>query len=187
MIHVVRHGETEWSLTRRHTGTTDIDLTERGRRQAEALQPALADLGPVVVWCSPRRRALDTARLAGFADHLVVDERLVEWDYGEAEGRTTEEIQATIPGWNIWTHPLRGGESLDDVAGRADEVIADLRARSVDTILFAHAHFLRVLAARWCDLPAGAGANLLVDPASIGTLGVERSTPCIVHWNLTPT
>lgn len=184
MIHLIRHGETEWSRTRRHTGTTDVPLTDAGRAQARALAPLLSGLRPELVLTSPRRRAADTAALAGFGAVARVDDRLVEWDYGEAEGRTTEEIRATEPGWSVWTHPCPGGETLDAVTARVDAVLDDLRRVQGDAVLFAHAHLLRILAARWCGWPALAGSNLTAEPASWSQLAHERETPVIARWNI---
>ena len=185
-MYLVRHGETEWSRTRRHTSTTDVALTEHGVAQARVLEDTLAGLDPQLVLTSPRSRASETCRLAGFAAAAAIDERLAEWDYGEAEGRTTAEIRVDDPGWSVWTHPLPGGESLDQVAARADDVIRDLRSMSGSAILFGHAHLWRILAARWCGLSAGAGQHLVLDPGSISVLGYEREAPAIVKWNHPP-
>lgn len=183
-IHLVRHGETAWSRDRRHTGRTDLPLTDEGRCQARALRPRLAGLEPTRVLSSPLARATETAALAGFGDRVHLDDRLVEWDYGTAEGRTTADLRRDIPGWSVWTHPIEGGEQLDEVAGRADAVVADLLTGEGDVLVFGHAHLLRILAARSCGLPAGAGANLTLDPASVSTLGWERETRCLRRWNL---
>jgi broad specificity phosphatase PhoE len=185
-IVIVRHGETEWSRTRRHTSRTDVPLTDRGRDQAAALASRLAGLSPSRVLSSPRIRALETCRLAGFGDVVEIDERLVEWDYGDAEGRTTAEIRVEHPDWTVWTHDTGGGESLDAVAARVDALIADLdRAdrRDHTTLLFAHAHVLRILGARWCNLPALAGRLLQMEPASVSVLGYEYETRGIQSWN----
>ena len=183
MIHLVRHGETAWSLTRQHTGTTDIDLTPAGERQAEALAPHLARLGAATVVTSPLLRARRTCELAGFAAPTT-DPRLVEWNYGEAEGRTTAEIRESLPGWSVWTDPLPGAESVDEVGTRCDLVIDELREVDEPVLVFAHAHLLRVFAARWCGLPAINGRHLVLDPASLSTLGFERETPTIERWNV---
>lgn len=184
MIHLVRHGQTEWSQNGRHTGRTDLPLTEEGRSTARALGPALAVLDPTLVLTSPLSRARDTCALAGFGDIAHVDDRLREWDYGEAEGRTTAEIQAEIPGWTVWTHPITGGETLDQVAARADSLIGDLSRRDGVVLVFGHAHLLRILAARWCQMPAVAAQHLVLDPASLSTLGFEREVPAITGWNV---
>lgn len=140
---------------------------------------------PVAVFTSPLRRARDTCRLAGFGASAVVDPRLREWDYGSAEGRTTAEIRAEVPGWSVWTHPTPGAETLDALAARVDAVIADLRALDGEVLLFAHAHLCRVLAARWCNLAPAAGQHLLLDPASWSILAYERETPVIAQLNRT--
>lgn len=184
MIHLVRHGQTEWSQARRHTGRTDLPLTEEGRSTARSLGPALAVLDPTLVLTSPLSRARDTCALAGFGDIAHVDDRLREWDYGEAEGRTTAEIQGDIPGWTVWTHPISGGETLGQVAARADSLIGDLSRRNGVVLVFGHAHLLRILAARWCQMPAVAAQHLVLDPASLSTLGFEREVPAITGWNV---
>ncbi len=161
-------------------------LTEHGVTQARALSQVLAGLEPEVVLTSPRSRASETCRLAGFAASVTIDERLAEWDYGDAEGRTTADIRIDNPGWSVWTHPLPGGESLDHVGARIDGLVADLRAVDEPVLLFGHAHLLRILAARWCGLPPGAGRHLVLDPASVSVLGYERDTSAILRWNHTP-
>lgn len=184
MIHLVRHGETEWSRTRRHTGRTDLPLTDEGRRQAAGLRPTLEQLTVTTVLSSPLLRARETAALTGHGDGLVVDDRLREWDYGTAEGRTTDELRRDTPGWSVWTHPIEGGEQLADVARRADDLIDDLEAFPGDVLVFGHAHLFRILAARWCGFPAGAGARFVLDPASVSTLGQERATRSVIRWNV---
>jgi len=158
-IFLLRHGETEWSTAGRHTGHTDVPLTQRGRRFAEAAGALGVRLRgharPALVLTSPRRRARDTAALAGL--HVDrVDERLAEWDYGDCEGRTTPEIRETVPGWTVWTHPCPGGETAEQVGLRADAVLADARDAlpGGDVVLVGHGHFSRVLVARWIGLPA---------------------------------
>lgn len=186
-IILIRHGETAWSAERRHTGRTDVPLTPEGRTQAAALRPALAHLAPDRVLTSPLSRARDTCELAGLGAHAVVDDRLLEWDYGTAEGRTTAELRTEVPGWSVWTHPVEGGETLAAVAERADALIADLRTAGTETwVLVAHAHLLRILGARWCGWPADGGAALVLDPGSTSVLGHERETPVIERWNLVP-
>jgi probable phosphoglycerate mutase len=185
-IHLIRHGATEWSTLRRHTGLTDIPLTDEGCDQARALAPAMAGLRPDRVLTSPLSRARETCSLAGFGARAEVDDRLVEWGYGAAEGRTTAEIREEQPDWSVWTHPTEGAESLDQVAARADAVIDELRDPDQVTLVFAHAHLLRIFAARWCRLPAVTGQNLVLDPASTSVLGYEREVPCIERWNVVP-
>lgn len=188
-VFLLRHGETEWSRTGRHTGRTDVPLTEHGRELAKAagqlLRDLLGDRPPALVLTSPRTRARDTAELAGLTVDAV-DERLVEWDYGANEGLTTPEIRETTPGWTVWTHPSPGGETAGQVAARADAVLADVRARlgDGDVVLVGHGHFSRVLVARWIDLPATAGVRFAMEPAALTVLGHERSVPRIDHLNL---
>lgn len=183
-IWLVRHGETEWAKAGRHTGRTDIPLTDIGRRQATALAARLAGHGFALVLSSPRSRALETAELAGYPD-AQVERDLGEWDYGAFEGRTTAEIRTEIPDWSIWTGPWQGGETVEDVGVRADRVIGrclDPRVEG-DAVLFAHGHLLRVLAARWIGLPAAGGRHLALGTATVGILGWERANRVIETWN----
>ncbi|HEX4897579.1 MAG TPA: histidine phosphatase family protein [Candidatus Limnocylindrales bacterium] len=180
---LVRHGETEWARLGRHTGHTDIPLTDAGRAQAAALAPRLAAIAFRTVLSSPLIRALETARIAGFADRVTLEADLREWDYGADEGRTTPEIRDERPGWTIWRHGVRDGEPIESVAARVDRVIARARSGDGDTLCFAHGHVLRVLAARWIDLPPSAGARLALATATISILGWERETPVISRWN----
>lgn len=179
---IVRHGETEWSAAGKHTGTTDIDLTERGEEVALSLAPRLAGTEFAQVLTSPRRRAVHTAELAGFG-HAEVDADLVEWDYGDYEGITTPEIQQTVPGWSVWTHPTPGGETADDVGARLDRVVERARAVERRTLVFAHGHSLRVLAARWLGLDVADGRIFDLDTATISVLGDDRGTPVVRRWN----
>jgi len=183
-VWLVRHGETEWARDGRHTGRTDIPLTETGRRQARDLAPRLAGHDFVLVLTSPRSRASETARLAGF-DKVAVDDELQEWDYGELEGLTTQEIRARIPGWSIWTGPWPGGETARGVGARADRVIARCVAAAADgdVLLFSHGHFLRVMAARWIELPPRSGGRFALDTATVSVLAWERDTRVIETWN----
>jgi probable phosphoglycerate mutase len=180
---LVRHGETEWARLGRHTGHTDIELTEVGQAQAATLAPRLAGQPFEAITSSPLVRALETARLAGFVDRVVVDADLREWDYGDDEGRTTADIRAERPGWTIWRNGVRGGETIGAVAARADRVIARARTHEGDTLCLAHGHVGRVLGARWVGLPAAAGARLALATATISILGWERETPVISRWN----
>jgi broad specificity phosphatase PhoE len=182
-IVLVRHGETEWSKTGQHTGTTDIDLTTAGRQQAHQLGGLLAPHRFASVLTSPLRRASETSRLAGHANAQVRDD-LVEWDYGTYEGRTTADIRAERPGWSLWHDGAPAGETADDVGRRADRIIAELLSATGDVAIFSHGHLLRVLAARWIGLPPEAGALLSLHTASTSVLGHERETPVIVSWNL---
>jgi broad specificity phosphatase PhoE len=180
---LVRHGETEWSRDGRHTGRTDIALTGEGRRQAERLRDAFGEWGVTRVLTSPLSRALDTCRLAGFGDRAEITDHLLEWDYGEYEGLTTPEIRELRPGWNLWRDGCPGGESTADVGARVDPLVAELSASDGDVVLFAHGHVLRVLAARWVELPPEDGARLPLATATISALGFERETPAIRRWN----
>jgi probable phosphoglycerate mutase len=183
---LLRHGETEWSRSGRHTGRTDVPLTERGRelaRTAGTLGARLLDhRPPALVLTSPRRRARDTAELAGLPVDRV-DPRLAEWDYGDYEGRTTEEIRRSAPGWSLWTDGTPGRETPDDVGERVDAFIREIRAIDGDIALFSHGHLSRALAARWIDLPVSAGQSLLFATAAIGVFGRDRGTPVIERWN----
>ncbi len=184
-IVLVRHGETEWSRTRRHTGNTDIPLTDEGQAAARLLGGSLRGRTFTRVLSSPLQRALETCRLAGFAEQVEERADLREWDYGIYEGRTTAEVREKIQGWTVWTHDVTGGESVDELGRRVDRVIELVRAIDGDVALFAHGHILRVLGARWCGLPAINGRVLALDTASISTLGYERETPVIRMWNQT--
>jgi probable phosphoglycerate mutase len=182
-VWLVRHGATDWSESGRHTGRTDVPLTDEGRAQARALGRRLAAMEFRTVLSSPLRRALETCRLAGFGDGATIDPDLQEWDYGAYEGRSTAEIRETIPDWSIWSHPVAGGESVAELGGRVDRVVARLRADPGPIAVFAHGHVLRVLAARWIGLEPWAGASFILDTATISILGWERETPAIVRWN----
>jgi broad specificity phosphatase PhoE len=180
---LVRHGETEWSRDLRHTGRTDIPLTERGRQEALMLREALAQWSFERVLSSPLQRALETCRLAGLGDRVEVTEDLVEWDYGEYEGITTVEIRKQRPGWNLWRDGCPGGETAADVGRRVDRVIASLEGLEGDATLFAHGHVLRALTARWLGLPPEAGAHFKLDTGTLSVLGYERETRAVTRWN----
>lgn len=182
---LVRHGQTEWSLSGQHTGTTDIPLTEAGVRHAEALGARLSAWEFTRVLTSPLARAAETCRLAGLGDGAEVTEDLREWDYGEYEGRRTLDIREERPGWGLWKDGVPGGETVDQVGRRADRVIEAARAAGGDVALFAHGHILRVLGARWIGLPPDHGALLALSTASISVLGWERETAVIERWNET--
>jgi broad specificity phosphatase PhoE len=190
-VFLLRHGETEWSRSGKHTSRTDVPLTERGRELATAAGRLIAGLRdaapPALVLTSPRGRAQDTARLAGFRVDDV-DERLAEWDYGEYEGRTTPEIRETVPGWTVWTHPCPGGETADEVGRRADGVLAHAAGalERGDVVLVGHGHFSRALLARWIGLPATEGVRFAMEAASLAVLGHERGVPRLDHVNLNP-
>ncbi|SHK57066.1 probable phosphoglycerate mutase [Pseudonocardia thermophila] len=187
LVFLLRHGETEWSRSGRHTGRTDVPLTDDGRRLAVASgnlwRSLRGDTEPALVLSSPRVRARETAELAGLRVDRV-DERLREWDYGDYEGLTTAEIRETVPGWTVWTHPCPNGESAEEVAARADEVITEVRAIDGDVVLVGHGHFSRVLMARWIGLPATEGVRVTMDPASWAVLGYERGVPTLKRVNV---
>jgi probable phosphoglycerate mutase len=179
---LVRHGETEWSLSGQHTGTTDIPLTDRGREVATRLEAALRGRQFALVLTSPLSRARDTASIAGFPD-AIVDEDLREWNYGEYEGITTAEIRETRPGWLLWEQGAPGGETIDQVAARCDRVIERARDAGGDALVFAHGHVLRVLSARWLGEPPVFGRHLVLSPATMSVLGSEHAAPAIEVWN----
>ena len=179
---LVRHGETDWSASGRHTSFTDLDLNEAGLEAARSLKGRLEDFDFAQVLTSPRLRARKTAEIAGFPD-AVVDDDLAEWNYGEYEGITTDEIRKTVPNWTIWTDPCPGGETAEQVSARLDRVVARARAVEGDTAAFAHGHSLRALAARWLGLPVSEGRLLDLDTATISVLGFERETAVVLHWN----
>jgi probable phosphoglycerate mutase len=182
-VMLVRHGETEWSRSGKHTGRTDVPLTERGRKQAKAVGEALRGRRFALVLTSPLARALETCRLAGFGDSAEPRDELREWDYGAYEGRKTIEIRKEVPGWTLWRDGVPEGETIDEVAARVDRVIVELRSVQSDALLFAHGHVLRVLAARWLGLEPQDGALFALDPATISALGYERETSVIRLWN----
>ena len=185
-LFLVRHGETSWSLGGKHTGLTDIALTERGESEARALQSPLSKLHPRMVLTSPLRRASVTAALAGFAD-AHIDPDLVEWDYGTYEGRTTHDIQIGRPGWRQFVDGCPEGETLAAVSARADRLVARVRALQADAMLFAHRDILRVLIARWIALPAIEGRRMHLATASVSTLGYDHdlTEPMILKLNVT--
>jgi probable phosphoglycerate mutase len=184
-IVLARHGETLWSLERRHTGRTDLPLTDAGRRQAALLRPALAHRTFARVLSSPLQRALDTCRLAGLGERVETTDDLLEWGYGEYEGITTAEIREARPGWLLWRDGCPGGESVADVGRRVDRVIGALReVGEGDAAVFAHGHVLRVLTARWLRLGPEAGALFKLDTGTLSLLGYERETPVITRWNV---
>jgi broad specificity phosphatase PhoE len=183
---LVRHGETEWTRSGRHTGTTDLPLEPAGEAQAEALGTLLAAADFALVLTSPLTRAFDTCRLAGFGDRAEVTDDLAEWDYGAVEGRTTDEIRVDDPGWTLWTDGVPAGETATDVGRRADRVIERARYAGGDAVCCAHGHVLRVLAARWVGLPPAGGRLWTLGAGSLSVLGWEREVPVIERWNLQP-
>ena len=183
MIVLVRHGPTEWSVAGRHTGFTDLSLTEDGRAAAARLRGRLADYDFALVLSSPLRRARETAELAGLGDRAEPDDDLHEYDYGAYEGRTTAEIQEERPGWFLWGDGVPGGETPDQVGERADRVIARALAADGDVALFAHGHILRALGIRWIELPAACAGRLALGTAAVCELGTEHDRRVIHLWN----
>jgi probable phosphoglycerate mutase len=186
VVWVARHGQTEWSAAGRHTSRTDVPLTAVGQQEAVALGTMLRPERFDLVESSPRQRALRTAELVGFEP--AVDNDLVEWDYGELEGLTTDQIKAKYPGWSIWHGPWPGGETADQVAARADRVVQRVRAlpSGAKALLFAHGHLLRVLAARWLGQAPTSGRFFVLGTATLSVLGWERGGPAVERWNVPP-
>ncbi len=185
---LIRHGETEWSLSGAHTSRTDVPLTEHGRKRAEELRDFLKTTTFQAVYTSPMQRATETCRIAGLGDVAEIDDNLQEWNYGIYEGQTTRQIRVNRPNWSVWTEPITDGETVQQVGQRADQVIARALAagdkrKGSKIALFAHAHILRILAARWLDLAADGGRLLALGTGSVSVLGWERETRVIVHWN----
>ena len=182
-VYLVRHGETEWSLNGRHTGTTDIPLTENGRRVAKLLASALAKEKFALVLTSPLERARTTCQLAGLGARAEIDRDLMEWNYGEYEGLTPKQIHGQAPAWMLFSNGCPGGESPEQVGARVDQVIARVRAVEGHVALFAHGHIFRVFAARWLGLPAAAGCHFLLDTATLNILSYYRGIPAVKRWN----
>ncbi len=198
---LVRHGETEWSLSGQHTSTSEIPLTDHGRKRAEELRDYLAGRPFAAVFVSPRQRARETCAIAGYGDVAQVEDGLVEWNYGEAEGKTTAQMREVYgPEWSVWSSVLKGGETVEQVGDRVDAVIAKalaaIQKSKADTptsskddnsqqrvLMFAHAHVFRILAARWLTLPAVDGKMLALGTGSLSVLGFERETRVIERWN----
>jgi probable phosphoglycerate mutase len=183
---LVRHGETEWSRAHRHTGRTDVPLSELGRRQAEAVGAALAGWRFALVLTSPLARAAETCRLAGLGGLAQQRDDLREWDYGAYEGRTSAAIRLARPGWTLWEDGVPGGETAAQVGARVERVLAELRMAGGSAAVFAHGHVLRVLAARWLGLDARCGSLLVLDPAGISLLGFEAGRAVVSRWNEQP-
>lgn len=183
LVYLIRHGETEWARSGRHTGRTDIPLTDTGRTQAGFLLPIFDEVAFSHILSSPLKRALETARLAGVGNRVELVPDLMEWDYGDYEGITTSQIRESVPDWSIWTHPCPNGETIDQVACRADRVIARIRAQEGNTALFSHGHLLRVLGARWLGFEPAHGKYFLLGTSTLSILAYEGSTPVIKTWN----
>jgi broad specificity phosphatase PhoE len=185
-LYIVRHGETEWSRSGQHTSVTDLPLTEKGEQQARGLLGHLDPNEFQLVLSSPRRRALHTAELAGFTgEHEPeVDEDLAEWFYGDYEGKTSDEIQQHDPDWTIWTHPVPGGETAQQVSDRLDRVVSKVRGSGAEqAICFAHGHALRALTLRWLDLDLSLGGRFPLDTGTVSVLGEAKGEPALERWN----
>jgi broad specificity phosphatase PhoE len=184
-IYLVRHGETEWSESGKHTGRTDVPLTTAGEEAARQLADRLQGVSFSAVWSSPSQRAFDTSTLAGFGSVCLKKAELAEWDYGAYEGLTTKQILARRPGWRLFRHGCPEGESASDVGSRADLIVGELRETSGKVLVFSSSHFLRVLAARWLGSPPEDGARLVLDTASVSILGYEHDlTEAVIRrWN----
>jgi broad specificity phosphatase PhoE len=182
-VFAIRHGETAWSLSGQHTGTTDIPLTHNGRQLAERMRSVLATKAFELVLCSPMQRARETCELAGLGDKAVIDPDLVEWNYGEYEGLTPEQIHEKAPDWLIFRDGCPGGEMPEQVGARVDRVVARVRAVEGNVALFAHGHVLRVLVARWIGLPPGAGQHFLLDTGTLSVLSYYYELPAVRVWN----
>ena len=180
---LIRHGETEWSRSGAHTGRTDLPLTDTGRERAAAIGRYLAARPFALVLTSPMERARETCRLAGYGDVAQTDPNLHEWDYGDYEGRTTADIRKQRPDWSLWSDGVPNGEAIEQVAARAEAVITRAMSAGGDAALFAHGHILRILAARWLELPPAAGRLFALATASVSALGYERETRVIARWN----
>ncbi|MDG4905887.1 histidine phosphatase family protein [Mesorhizobium sp. WSM4898] len=184
-IYLVRHGETEWSASGKHTGRTDIPLTAKGEQAARGVADRFKEQTFQAVWSSPSQRAFDTCRLAGFGERALKKADLQEWDYGAYEGVTTKEILAGRPGWQLFRDGCPGGETAADVGARADAIVAEIRTAAGNVLIFSSSHFLRVLAARWISLPPEGGEHFVLDTASLSILGYEHdlTEPVIRRWN----
>jgi probable phosphoglycerate mutase len=182
-VYLIRHGETEWSLSGQHTGITDIPLTENGRRSAKRLKPVLAKESFALVLTSPLQRAQKTCELAGLGERADIERDLVEWNYGEFEGLTSREIREQAPGWLLFNDGCPGGETPEQVGDRADRIIARARGEQGNVVLFAHGHLLRVLAARWLGFPASGGRHFLLDTGTLNILSYYHGVPAIKRWN----
>ena len=186
-VWLVRHAETEWSRTKRHTGRTDVPLLPAGREHARLLADRLAGVEFAAVWSSPLERARETCELAGLGARMQLDDRLLEWDYGDYEGTTTAAIRRTRPDWYLWRDGCPDGESPEQVEERVGAAVEELLAVDGRVALFAHGHVLRALAARWLELPVAAGGRLALSTGAVCVLGFEREVRVVWRWNETPT
>ena len=182
-IFLIRHGETEWTIKQKHTGLTDIDLTQKGRDQAEHLHQRLLGKKFTKVLVSPLKRAQETCQIAGFFEHAEIYPDLLEWNYGDYEGKTTEEIHRTNPTWSIFLNGAPGGESLQNIEQRTERVLKKIDRIDGNVILFSSGHFLRALTAKWLNLHVQEGRLFVLSTASISILGFERAQNAIIRWN----
>ena len=182
-VYLVRHGETEWSLSGQHTSTTDLPLTEHGREQARAVADELAGIGFAEVLCSPMGRARETCRLAGFEQAARLTDDLMEWNYGDYEGRTSPQIHEHDPSWDLWHDGCPGGESPAQIGARIDHLLGEIAAVDGGVLCFAHGHVLRVLTARWLEMEVAAGARFALATATVSVLGHEHATQVIERWS----
>lgn len=182
-IYLIRHGETEWTLSGRHTGITDIELTENGKKEAERVGKHLRGHSFSLILSSPLRRAVTTCQTAGLLDRATIEPLLKEWNYGKYEGLTTPEIWTKSPDWNIFSNGAPGGEAIADIEERTHQLLERLSSVQGDIALFSHGHFLRSLAAKWLGLSIQQGRLLALSPGSISILGFERSNPVLTLWN----
>jgi probable phosphoglycerate mutase len=182
-VFLVRHGETEWSRSGRHTGSTDLPLTENGCRAAKQLEPLLSSLEFALVLSSPLKRARQTCELAGLGDRMQIDPDLAEWNYGQYEGLTSEQIHRSAPAWTIFRDGAPGGERPAQVGARVERLLGKVRAGAGRVALFGHGHLFRVFAARWIGLAPIDGAHFLLDPSTLSILGYYRGTPALQRWN----
>lgn len=183
-IYVIRHGETEWSLNGRHTGLTDLPLTDHGRKTAKLLRPLLAEPSFALVLTSPLQRARDTCELAGLAGHARITSDLEEWHYGDYEGLTTAQIHQQVPEWKIFSDGCPAGETPEHVRIRVDHLMDLVKATNGHVALFAHGHILRVVVARWLNLPVTAGGHFLLDTGTLNILSYYRGCPAVKRWNV---
>jgi len=183
VVWLARHGETQWSRERRHTGRTDVPLTADGERQARELRVPLDEISFDRILCSPLERARETCALAGLAERAELRDALMEWDYGDYEGITSDEVHAERPGWLLWRDGCPNGESPAQVGARADQILAEILASDGTLAVFAHGHLLRVLAARWLELDPGAGQRFGLGTATLSRLGWEHDYRVVQRWN----
>ncbi|MGC9490506.1 MAG: histidine phosphatase family protein [Thermovirgaceae bacterium] len=182
-VFLVRHGRTTWAESGRHTGRTDIPLSPEGRREAAILKPVFEKVDICLVLSSPLERAFETCRISGLSERALKEPDLMEWDYGEYEGLTTREIRDKVPNWSVFTHPVPGGETLGEVALRADRVIARIRLQEGNVVIFSHGHLLRVMASRWIGADPSFGKLFHLGTSTLSVLGFEHESPVIRTWN----